>query len=403
MPKIAKVLGALEVKRLSEPKLHMVGTVPGLGLSITKVGARSWILRTTVGARRSDIGLGAYPAVTLAEAWTRARDTLTKIRNGVDPVAERRARQELSPWTFKRCAETYIAGHRDGWKNDKHAQQWENTLDTYVYPIFGDKHVRDVGKPDVLAAIEPNWTTKNETMVRVRNRIEMVLSWAAQRGYRPEGLNPARWRGNLDAALPRPSKVNNRESFKAVPIGEAYAFMQRLKLVEGMSARALEFLLLTASRSGAVRLATWSEIEGDVWNIPAEHMKASRAHRVPLSPAAVALLDTVPRVDGIDYIFPGRGDKPLSDMSLSQCMRRMKIEGVPHGLRSTFKDWSSEKTNHPNEVSEMALAHAVGSDTEAAYRRGDLFDKRRHLMDDWALFLTTAPKSGNVTQIRGVA
>ena len=231
----------------------------------------------------------------------------------------------------------------------------------------------------------------------------MVLSWAAQRGYRPEGLNPARWRGNLDAALPRPSKVNNRESFKAVPIGEAYAFMQRLKLVEGMSARALEFLLLTASRSGAVRLATWSEIEGEVWNIPAEHMKASRAHRVPLSPAAVELLDTVPRVDGIDYIFPGRGDKPLSDMSLSQCMRRMKIEGVPHGLRSTFKDWSSEKTNHPNEVSEMALAHAVGSDTEAAYRRGDLFDKRRHLMDDWALFLTTAPKSGNVTQIRGVA
>lgn len=393
MPKIAKELGALEVKKLSEPKLHPVGTIPGLGLHITKSGAKSWILRTTVGSRRSDIGLGSYPAVPLAEAWKRARETLSEIRSGIDPVAARREKQSTVEWTFKRCALAYIDGHETSWKNAKHAQQWRNTLETYVYPVFGDKHVRTVNMSNVIDAIEPLWTIKNETMVRVRNRIELVLSWAAARGYRDKE-NPARWRGNLDQILPKPSKVNKRESFEAVPIGAMFDFMGALSKISGNSARALEFVILTACRSGEVRGATWSEIDTDaaVWNIPKERMKAGRPHRIPLSHGAIKLLETIPKYEGVDFVFPGRGEKPLSDMSLTLTMRRMKFTAVPHGFRSTFTDWVAECTNYPSEVREMALAHAIGNDTEAAYRRGDLFEKRRSLMSDWATFLLTPVK-----------
>ncbi len=243
----------------------------------------------------------------------------------------------------------------------------------------------------MLEVIEPHWTTKNETMVRVRSRIELVLSYAIQREYRPEGLNPARWRGNLDSALPKPSKVNEREHFEALPIDDMQGFMRRLRAAAGTSARALEFSILTASRTGSVRMAEWSEINLDqrIWTIPKEHMKSGRAHRVPLSEDAMVLLQSRPRTAATSLIFPGAsGEKPLSDMSLSAVMRRMGLTAVPHGFRSTFSDWCAERTNTPAEVREMALAHAIGDETEEAYRRGDLFDKRRNLMERWGNFVS---------------
>jgi integrase len=295
MPRLAKPLTALEVKRLSAPGMHAVGTVAGLCLVVKPTGARSWVLRTMVGARRAEIGLGGFPTVTLAQAHEAARDLLQKIKAGVDPASERRTKQSTAQWTFRRCAETYIADHRAGWRNAKHAAQWESTLQTYVYPRFGDKHVRDIAKADVLAAIEPHWSVKNETMVRVRNRIELVLAWAMQREHRVDGPNPARWRGNLDAALPRPMKVNRRQHFEAVPIDGVHAFVLRLRRLEGMSACALEFTILTASRSGAVRAAEWGEIDAHAktWTIPGIKMKSGRPHRVPLPPRAVSILEAL--------------------------------------------------------------------------------------------------------------
>lgn len=394
MPKIAKPLTALEVKRLTTPGLHPVGTVAGLRLMVKPSGAKSWVLRTMIGTRRAELGLGGYPTVTLADAFDAARDALRQIKSGADPAAQRKEARATVEWTFKRCAESYIAAHRTGWKNAKHAQQWENTLATYVYPICGAKHIRDLTKADVIAVIEPEWSTKNETMVRVRNRMELVIAWAMQREYRPEGLNPARWRGNLDAVLPKPSKVNKREHFEAVPIDDMGAFLQRLGDIDGVSARALEFAILTVSRTGSVRTATWDQIDlaAKVWNVPADNMKSKRPHRVPLSPRVVKLLKALPRFEGVDAVFPGRSGGTLSDMSLTQTMRRMGLSAVPHGFRSTFSDWCAERTATPAEVREMALAHAIGDQTEAAYRRGDLFDKRRELMDQWAAFVTTAPR-----------
>ena len=409
MPKKAKALGALEVKNLTVPGMYAVGTVSGLQLSIKPTGSKSWILRTKVGTRRTDIGLGGYPDVPLKDAHEKARQTLASIRAGVDPVAERKAKKGAIDWTFKTCALAYIDTHKPAWKNAKHGQQWENTLETYVYKHFGDKHVKDVDTGDVMKAISADWSTKNETMVRVRNRIELVLSWAAAQGYRPKGFNPAQWRGHLDQVLPKPSKVNKRTSHEAMPIDGMYDFLTKLHAVEGMSAKCLEFAILTACRSGESRGALWSEIDqkAGVWTIPAARMKAGRPHRVPLSTAALKLLKGLPILqdaDGndVDLIFPGRdATKPLSDMSLTQVMRRMHLTAVPHGFRSTFTDWCAERTSYPSEVREMALAHAIGNETEAAYRRGDLFDKRLNLMNDWAKFINTAPaQGGNVRQFK---
>lgn len=403
MPKITKALTAIEVKRLTEPKNHSVGTVPGLMLCIKKSGARSWILRTTMGSKRADIGLGGFPGVTLAAAHEAARVAKLKIVQGVNPTTERRAKQAEVEWSFKICAESYIDGHRPSWKNAKHAQQWENTLATYVFPVFGSKHVKDVTMSDVITAIEPNWTTKNETMLRVQNRIELVLSWAAARGYRSKE-NPAQWRGNLDQVLPRPSKVNGRAHHPAMPIDSVHGFLTQLRAGPGTSARCLEFVIHTACRSGEARLATWADIDmkAAVWNIPAERMKAARPHRVPLSPQVLTLIEKLPRFVGTNLLFPGRdGIKPLSDMSLTAVMRREKLPFVPHGFRSTFSDWTAERTAYPAEVREMALAHAVGNVTEAAYRRGDLFEKRRSLMHDWSNFIEPQPVTDDkVTQFR---
>jgi integrase len=404
MPKIAKPLGALEVSRLAGDGLHAVGTVAGLYLSINTNGARSWILRTMVGNRRTDIGLGSYPAITLAVARERALEAKDSIRQGVDPVADKRAKRAVIEWTFDRCAAEYIAINRAGWKNAKHAQQWENTLASYASPMFGTKHVRDIGVSEVLSAIQPHWLTKNETMVRLRNRIELVLAWAAVRGYRAKE-NPAAWRGNLDSVLPKPGRVNKRQPHKALPYREINAFVSRLALAEGMSAKCLHFLILTATRSNEARGAQWSEIdlEAKTWTIPAERMKAGNGHRVPLPAPAIELLQSLPRFEGNDNVFQGRANKPLSDMSLTLHMRRMKVDAVPHGFRSTFSDWAAECTNYPVELREMALAHTIANKTQAAYQRGDMFERRRALMADWAAFVATVPSPTRVVQIRGAA
>jgi integrase len=406
MPKLAKELKALEVAKIATPGLHFVGVVPGLALQVTPGGARSWTLRAVIGGKRRDMGLGNYPSVTLAMAHAKARDARELIRQGVDPIQRQQAAQSAlrasmaEALTFKECAEKYIKTHRAGWRNAKHAQQWENTLAQHAYPIIGELMVRDVKLLQVLAVLEPIWTTTNETAVRLRGRIELVLDWAAARGLR-DGLNPARWRGHLDKLLAKPSKVNNREHHAALPVGEMGAFMDRLRAASGMGARALEFCILTAARSGEVRGATWAEIDTDakVWTVPAERMKAGKEHRVPLSSDALALLAGLTRMAGTELVFPAPRGGELSDMTLAAVLRRMDVPAVPHGFRSTFRDWASERTNYPRDVAEMALAHAIGDKVEAAYRRGDLFEKRRLMMDDWAAFLARADQPAKVIDI----
>jgi len=387
MPIVARALKALEVSRLTTRGLHMVGTVAGLGLSVSKTGSRSWILRTKIGARRCDIGLGSYPEITLAKAHERARATKDDIRNGTDPIAERRTKSATVEWTFERCAHAYIDGHTASWKNAKHAQQWRNTLATYAYPVFGSKHVRDVGKTEVLQAIEPQWTTK-KTMARVRERIELVLSWATVRGYR-SGDNPAVWRGNLDQVLAKPSKVSKVVPHRSLPYPSMQAFMTQLRKADGSGARCLELLIYTACRSGELRGALWSEIDvqAGLWHIPAARMKADRDHRIPLSAGAITLLESLPRFAGTDLVFPSSKNTMLSDMTLSAVMRRMKVPAVPHGFRATFATWAQEQTGYPSDVRERALAHTVGSKTTAAYERGDQFEKRVQLMADWAAYI----------------
>jgi integrase len=407
MPKKARELGALEVGRLKDPGLHAVGGVAGLHLQVDKSGARSWILRVTIGDRRPDMGLGGYPDVTLAGAREAARAARAKIKAGVDPLAEaRKARSALkaataSAWTLRACGEGYIAAKESEWKNAKHAAQWANTLATYAYPKIGDLQVRDVDLPQVLSVVEPIWTTKTETAKRLRNRIELVLDWATVRSYR-HGPNPARWRGHLDKLLPKPSKVARVVHHPALPVADVGAFMQALGKHDGMGARALEFTILTACRSGEARGATWHEIDLDdaAWTIPAARMKSDRPHRVPLSPAALALLRALPHKRGDVLVFPSSRGTPLSDMTLTAVLRRMKVNAVPHGFRSTFRDWASERSNFPSDVAEMALAHAIGDATEAAYRRGDLFDKRRRMMTAWAEFCAKAEaKKGAVVSL----
>jgi integrase len=407
MPKQAVELSALEVRNLTTPGLHPVGVVPGLALQVSPSGARSWVLRVRVGGRRRDMGLGGFPAVTLAAAREKARAARDLIREGVDPVErQREAAMALraasaTAQTFEQCAAAYVKAHAAGWRNAKHRQQFENTLEQYAHPVIGSVYVRDVAVPHVLAILEPIWSAKTETAVRLRGRIEMVLDWAAARDYRSKD-NPARWRGHLDKLLPRPSKVRKVEHHAAVAVADAGAFMARLRAAEGMGARALEFAILTAARSGEVRLATWAEVDvaAGLWTIPASRMKAGKEHRVPLSAEALALLEKVGRTAGSDYIFAAVRGGPLSDMTLSAVMRRMEVDAVPHGFRSTFRDWAAERTAYPNEVAEMALAHAIGDKVEAAYRRGDLFDKRRKIMADWATFLGRIEKKGDVIPIR---
>jgi len=416
MPKKAVELGALDVKRLSEPGMHFVGGVAGLGLQISPQGSKSWVLRVMVGAKRRKMGLGGFPDVTLARARELAREAREKVSTGVDPIDEKKtARRSLAASrakdvTFRTCAELHIAAHRASWKNEKHEGQWTNTLETYAYPVIGDMWVRDVKLEHVMQIIEPIWHSKTETANRLRGRIEAVLNSAATKGFR-DGPNPAVWKGTLSTLLPAKSKIAKTKHYPAVPVKDLPAFFELLRSKEGTAARALEFLILTNVRSYNIRHASWSEIdfETKTWLIPGtddeeskQRMKAGVAHRVPLSTAALKLLENTTKRDGTELIFPTpRKSARLSDAAMSKLMKDMRANGVPHGFRSTFRDWASELTNFSREVTERAMAHKVGDKTEAAYLRSDLFVKRTKLMEVWATYCTTKPQAaGKVVQMR---
>lgn len=396
MPKVAREMSALEVSRLNTPGHYAVGGVAGLYLYINDATAKSWVLRLMVGLQRRHIGIGGYPTVTLAQAKEKARQLREEVRNGHDPIQQRKAvvsklkARQASEITFKQAAEGYLASHGDSWRNSKHRAQWISTLTTYVYPVIGDLLIQDVAIEHVLTVLTPIWKTKNETASRIRGRIESVLDWATARKYR-SGENPARWKGLLDKLLPAPSKVKVVNHHRAMAIDEAPAFISRLRLQEGVAALALEFLILCAARSGEVRGARWSEIdmEGRLWIIPRTRMKAGKEHRVPLNPQAIEILSTIQRSAETSLIFVAPKGGELSDMTLTAVMRRMKIDAVPHGFRSTFRDWVGERTSYPRELAEQALAHAIENKVEAAYRRGDALDKRRVLMNDWGDFLSS--------------
>jgi integrase len=417
MPKVAKALEPLEIKRLTQPGYHSIGHVPGLLLQVAPSGARSWVLRVRVGNKRREIGLGAYPGVTLAGVKVKAQAERDKITKGIDPVFERalarqsildqQAEQKAMQWTFRKCAEAFIKAKSLEWRSDKHGKQWENTLKTYAYPTIENLMVSQINIGHIIEIIEPHWGTKTETISRVRNRIEMVLDWASARKFRT-GDNPARWKGNLDKLLANRGKVAPIVSHRSLEAAKVHDFMQALKAVQGSGARCLEFVVLTASRSGEARLALWSEIDlaSKTWSIPGERMKSGRPHRVPLPDVAIALLKSLPTFEGEGLLFPGRNpEKPLSDMALNKCMRDMGVDAVPHGFRSTFSSWCASSTAYPTDVREMALAHAIGDKTVAAYQRSDLFDKRRDLMNDWARFIITKPPAmgGNVVSLFAAA
>lgn len=413
MPKKAIELSALAVSRLKADGRHAVGGVDGLHLRV--VGqARAWVLRVVVGQRtdsagkvvlhRRDIGLGSYPEVSLAEAREAAREKRKQIRSGIDPVQERKSGkvretlEAVKAKTFRECAEAYISANRAGWKNEKHVLQWESTLATYAFPSIGDIPVSVIDTGMVLGVLQqtvkvadgqaPLWLARTETASRLRGRLESILDWASFRMYR-SGENPARWKGHLEHELPARSKVKKVEHHAALPYSQIASFLRELRQRPGVSARALEFAILTAARSGEVRGAAWSEIdmEGRLWTIPASRMKAGKEHRVPLSEDVVALLKSLPREADGEYVFMGMRGAMLSDMSLTAVLRRMGHGGLTqHGFRSTFRDWAGETTAYPREVCEHAQAHRLADGVEAAYQRGDLLKKRSQLMKDWADF-----------------
>ncbi|HRH79467.1 MAG TPA: integrase arm-type DNA-binding domain-containing protein [Thiobacillaceae bacterium] len=402
MGRVAQALSFKTVEKLSKVEgMHAVGGSRGLYLQC-KNGGASWILRIMIDGKRRDIGLGSYHDVSLEEARDKCMDLRRKVRSGIDPLEDkRRAKQDrqiakAKAMTFAECVEAYLDAHEDAWKNPKHRQQWRNTLNTYALPHFGDLPVAVIDTGLVMKSLEPIWKTKTETASRLRGRVEQILDWATVRGYR-QGENPARWKGHMDKLLPKPSKVAKVEHHPALSYKELPGFILALRSMDGLGARALEFAILTAARSGEVRGATWPEIDlkSCMWIVPAERMKAKREHRVPLTAAAVDLLKALPRIDGADLLFPGTKGK-LSDMTLSAVLKRMgRGDLTVHGFRSTFRDWAAEMTNHPREVAEMALAHAVGDKVEAAYRRGDLLKKRYRLMEDWARHCETTQVDGD--------
>lgn len=402
--------------------MYAVGGVPGLHLQVLPGGGRTWLLRVTVGEnaggkqRRSEVGLGGYPAVTLQQARDKAREVREKIAQGIDPIAARKAARSAliasraNEMTFETAAQSYIEAKSSEWKNEKHGQQWNNTLEAYAFPVIGKLQVRDIDTPHVLEILEPIWKVKTETASRVRGRIESVLDWATARKYR-DGTNPARWKGHLDMMLARPTKVGKKDNRPALPVAETGKFMKHLRKMNGIAARAVEFGILTAARPKEVYGAVWDELDlkARVWTIPGNRMKAGKEHTVPLTEDAVALLKALPRFDNNKLVFPAPRGGQLSDMTLTAVLKRMHNaetkagrkgyidpkqtdeDGTPrritmHGFRSTFRDWAGEMTHHPREVIEHALAHQLKDKAEAAYARSSLFQKRRALMDDWAVY-----------------
>ena len=419
MPKIVTPLSDLQVRRITRVGWHAVGGVAGLLLQVrkpTNEGAqmpRSWILRIKVGEQRQPIGLGSYPQVSLAVAREQAAKLVMQAKQGINLKANKRAQRSSlisaasKNKTFKECAEAYMDAHSRDYTNEKHRKQWPATLVTYAYPIIGNMLVSDIAMRDVRNVLEQEtvvdintkgklWYVKTETAKRLLGRIKTVLDYATVNEYR-SGTNPAQWTGFLSTQLPSPKKIQKKEHHPAVPYLQIGGFMSKLRSNSSLSAKALEFLILTAVRSGSVRNAEWSEIDVDnaLWIIPAEHTKARQEHRIPLQPQVIKLLKSLSKVAETNLIFPNRNNKALSDMAFNQIMRGMRergeltVEGVPHGFRSTFRDWAAERTSYSDEIRKAASGHAIGDSVKEAYQRTDLLDKRRSLMNEWANFLDT--------------
>jgi integrase len=425
--------GKLSARGVQTKRDGMHGDGGNLWLQVTP-GGRSWLFRYRWGQKQREMGLGAVSEIPLSEARARASICRRLVREGVDPIERRRAlaatEEPAKRSTFKDAAQRYFDAKKAGWRSAKHTVQFPNTMRDYVYPIIGEMPVQEIDTDRVLKILEQElrdsdgkeigrlWTTRPETASRVRARIEQVLDWAAARRMR-HGDNPARWRGHLSSLLPERKKVKAVDHHPALPYADAHSFWQALDTRKSASAEALRFTILTAARTGEVIGARWSEVdlEAKVWTVPADRMKVHRQHRFPLSKEAVEILERMKALkdEGGGYVFPGAtAEGPLSNMAMAMMVRKMSpAEGpprwvdhkgspiVPHGFRSTFRDWAAELTAHPNEMVEMALAHTVGNKVEAAYRRGDMFERRRRLMEDWATHCTTAPaaKSDNVHQI----
>ncbi len=385
-------LSARKVASTLPPGYHADGG--GLYLQVAKGGSKSWVFAYQRAGRRHDMGLGGLGAVPLARAREKAAAARALLADGLDPLQERRGllAKQRGTVTFKEAAESYIAAHAPGWR-DGNVEQWRGTLAMYAFPTIGDLPVGEVEQAHVLKILEPVWLSKSATAVRLRSRIENVLDAAAARGQRT-GENPARWRGHLDKLLARPARVHKVQHLPAMAFADVPVFMIELRAQPGVAARALEFTILTASRTGEVIGARWDEIEGDVWTVPANRMKSSREHRVALSPAALTILGAMRATAKGELVFPGRRrGSPLSNKALGVVLERLGRDETVHGFRSTFRDWCGERTNFPREVAEMALAHVVGDQTERAYARGDLLAKRAQLMNAWARFLTTPARA----------
>jgi integrase len=409
MPIVAKELSAIEVKRIIQQGFYAVGGVAGLMLQVAPGGSRSWILRARIGEKRRDIGLGGYPEISLAKARELALVKKDLIKQGIDPVEEKRtARARLisaqrKSITFDDAADQVHETKIKEFKNEKYKAQWISAIRTYASPIIGKKPISEVDLEDIKDILKPIWETKTDTAKKLRGNIETILAWATVNEYRT-GNNPARWQGYLDQIFPKPSKVSKVQHYKAMPIDDMATFMIKLRTQEGISARALEFAILTATRSGEIRGAAWDEIDlnAKVWTIPAERMKAGKEHRAPLSDSAIDLIKNMPRIEDNNYVFPSPRGGMLSDMSISAVLKRMNLDYVPHGFRSTFRDWASERTHYPRDVAEMALAHTIKNKTEAAYRRDDLLPKRSLMMQDWANFINTVNKPAEVININNM-
>jgi integrase len=402
-------LSAIKVSNLKGPGFFADGA--NLYYRIAPGGARGWIFRYTVQNRTRDMGLGSFPAITLAAARKLAGKCRELVNEGADPIEQRRSERSAQrvaaakSVTFDECVRQYIEDHEAGWRNPKHRAQWKSTLASYASPVFGKLPVSAIDDGLVLRAVKPIWSVKPETASRVRGRIESVLDWARVHGYR-SGENPARWKGHLDHLLPAKSKVRRVKHHAAMPYTAISSFMAALRQRDDGTARALEFTILTAARTGECLGATWDEIDlhNKVWTIPPERMKAGKEHRVPLSATAMTLLGSLKGDRRGDFLFPGeKRGRPLSQMAMSMLLRRMGHGDVTtHGFRSTFRDWAAELTNFPREVVEMALAHAIPSAVEAAYRRGDLFEKRLRLMQAWTDYCAVAGGGETIVPLRWV-
>jgi len=408
MSRIKNKLTARTVETKKAPGYYSDGG--NLYLRVSQNLTKTWAFYYKKEGKRTEMGLGSFGNVSLEQAREKAAELRKQIANGIDPLGERqqqeneRKAQRAKMMTFSQCADAYINAHRAGWKNPKHIQQWQNTLSQYAFPVFGDLDVKAIDTGLITKCLEPIWLTKNETAGRVRGRIESILDWATVHEYR-EGVNPARWRGHLDKLLAKPSKIQKTEHHKALPYTEVGGFIEQLRQQDGIAAKCLEFTILTAARTGETIGATWDEIDLDAktWTIPAVRMKAEREHKVPLSGHALNILNEMAAVRLNNYVFPGN-KKGLSNMAMLAVLKRMdRADITVHGFRSTFRDWAAESTAYPGEVVEMALAHAIKNLTEAAYRRGDLLEKRSRLMDEWARYCNAPRSSGDVVPINKMA